>query len=130
MATEFPITSFEVQSGFQTDASNDDIDGLIALADQADECLRRNEVAQGTGQLLKRLFVRHALTLMRDGGPIESEKAVSGASRDYGRIKGNTGYLDTLRRLDRWGCVYGLLTAGDPVQFRSAGRRPENPRTY
>ena len=127
----YAITIADVKDGFTTPVADSDLEGFIAIADTADACLQRNDVAQAIGQQLKRLFVRHMATLQRDGGSVTNEKAVSGASRSYGDLRyGETGYLNTLKRLDSTGCVYGLAVSNAPIQMRSIGRRPSRQSTY
>ena len=127
----YVITVAEVKDGFSTSASDADITAYIAFADQADECMTLNSVSDAIGKQLKILFVRHIVTSGRDGGSIASERAVSGASRSFGEFApGQTGYLDTLKRLDRYGCVYSLLENNAPIQLRSVGRRPQRQSTY
>ncbi len=132
MTTAYPITAAEVRDGLTgVSVSDTDMAGLIAFADTADTCLRNNNVEQALGQTLKRLFIRHIATTQRDGGSVTNERAVSGASRSYSDMGGDkTGYLDTLKRLDRWGCVYGLAVSNTPIQLRSIGRRPERRSTW
>ncbi len=132
MTTEYPITAAEIRDGHASlKASDTDLAGLIAFADTADTCLQSNNIDRALGQTLKRLFVRHMATAQRDGGAVTSERAVSGASRGYSDMgDGRTGYLDTLKRLDRWGCVYGLAVSNAPAQLRSIGRRPERRSTW
>ena len=127
----YAITIADVKDGFATPIADSDLEGFIAIADTADPCLTRNEVADPVGQQLKRLFVRHMATIQRDGGAITSEKAVSGASRGYGEMKNSeTGYLNSLKQLDSYGCVYSLAVSNAPLQLRSIGRRPERRSTY
>lgn len=127
----YTITICQVKDGFRTSASDSDLDGYIAIAGQADACLTANNVDRAVGQMLKILFVRHVATNARDGGAVTSEKAVSGASRSFAEYdRGDTGYLDTLRSLDQYGCVYALTQQGGFMQLRSIGRRPERTSTY
>ena len=127
----YVITVDRVKDGFTSSASDDDLAGYIAVVDQADECLTNNQVPDAVGQQLKVLAVRHLATNGRDGGSVTSERAVSGASRSYGQYPaGGTGYLDTLRQLDQWGCVYGLVQQNAMIQLRSVGRRPQRRSTW
>lgn len=128
---DYSITVDRVKSGFTTSASDDDIAGFIAIVGQADQCMTNNNVPGEIGQQLKVLAVRHMATNQRDGGSVTSERAVSGASRSLNAFKaGETGYLDTLRQLDQWGCVYGTIQSNQFIQLRSVGRRPERRSTY
>lgn len=122
----YTITVAQVRDGFSTPASDADITAYIAFADEADTCLTNNSVLDAIGMQLKILFVRHTATNQRDGGAVTSERAVSGAARAFGQYeRGDTGYLDTLRQLDRFGCVYALASNNGFIQLRSAGRRQE-----
>lgn len=119
----YTITTTEVRDGFATGASDADLTAYIAIADQADACLTANSVADAIGKQLKILAVRHMAADATDGGDITSERAVSGAQRSYAqRRKGETGYLNTLRSLDRYGCVVAVVSNGGYVQFRAVGR--------
>lgn len=119
----YTITTTEVKDGFRTGASDADLTAYIAIADQADACLTANSVADAIGKQLKVLAVRHMASNATDGGDITSERAVSGAQRSYAqRRKGETGYLDTLRSLDKTGCVMAVVSNGGYVQFRAVGR--------
>lgn len=127
----YTITVERVKDGFSTQASDADLTGYIAIVDQADDCMTNNSVPDAIGQQLKILAVRHLATTQRDGGSITSERAVSGASRSFGQFKaGETGYLDTLRQLDRWGCVYQAVQNNQFIQLRSVGRRPQRRSTW
>lgn len=127
----YTITVERVKDGFTTSASDDDLNGYIAVADQADECMTNNNAPVAIGQQLKVLAVRHLATNQRDGGSVTAERAVSGASRNYESFKaGETGFLATLQQLDRWGCVYGIVQNNQLIQLRSVGRRPERRSTY
>lgn len=127
----YTITVEQVNDGFNSPASDADLAGYIAIVDQADTCLTNNGVADAIGMQLKTLAVRHLAVNARDGGAVTSEKAVSGASRSYAEYNaGETGYLDTLRQLDRTGCVYGVVSQNSFIQLRSIGRRPERRSTY
>ena len=122
----YTITTSEVKDGFTTGASDADLTAYIAVADQADACLTANSVADAIGKQLKILAVRHMAANATDGGNVTQERAVSGASRSYAeRRKGSTGYLDTLRSLDTYGCVMALLVNNQYVQFRSVGKYRE-----
>ncbi len=127
----YTITVAEVKDGFTSAASDADLANYIVFADQADPCLTMNSVPDEIGQQLKILYVRHVATNQRDGGAVTSEKAVSGASRSYAEYaNGETGYLDTLRQLDQFGCVYALASNNGFIQLRSSGRRPQRQSTY
>lgn len=127
----YTITIEQVKDGFTTSASDADLTAYIIFADQADECLTNNSVADALGQQLKILAVRHMATIQRDGGAITSERAVSGASRSFSSFRaGDTSYKDLLRQIDATGCVYGLVTQNGFLQLRSVGRRSNSRRTY
>lgn len=127
----YTITIARVRDGFTTTASDADLTGYIAITDQTDACMTSNNVPDAIGQQLKVLAVRHLATNQRDGGSVTSERAVSGAARSYSAFEaGDTGYLDTLRQLDQWGCVYGILSNNEFIQLRSVGRRPQRQSTY
>jgi len=117
------ITTTQVRDGFSTGASDADLTAYIAITVQADACLTANSVADVIGMQLKILAVRHMASDATDGGDITQERAVSGASRSYSQRKsGSTGYLNTLRSLDQYGCVGGLVSNGGYVQLRASGR--------
>lgn len=124
----YAITTSDVLDGFTTGASTADLEAYIAVVDQADTCLTANSVAAAIGKQLKVLGVRHLASNSNDRGAVTQERAVSGASRTYSaRAAGETGYLETLRTIDRYGCVLGTLNYNARVQLRSAGRRsPDN----
>lgn len=119
----YVITTADVKDGFTTGASDADLTAYIAIADQADACLTDNSVADAIGKQLKILAVRHMASNATDGGNVTQEQAVSGASRSYAqRRKGETGYLNTLRALDKYGCVMSIVSNGGYVQLRAVGR--------
>lgn len=120
----YEITTAEVLDGFSTGASISDLTAFIAVVDQADACLTANSVASAVGKQLKVLGVRHLASSANDRGAVTEERAVSGASRRYkDRIGGETGYLETLRTIDQFGCVMAKINANSRIQLRTAGRR-------
>lgn len=120
----YDITRAEVCDGFSTSASASDLDGYIAVVDQADTCLTAKAVPEDIGKQLKILGVRHLASNANDRGAVTMERAVSGASRMYRtRHSGETGYLETLRTIDSHGCVMGVLNKNSRIQFRAVGRR-------
>ena len=120
----YAITISEVRDGFTTSASDADLTAYIAVADQADACLTANGVATAVGKQLKVLGVRHLAANANDRGAVTQERAVSGASRSYAsRAAGETGYLETLRTIDQYGCVLATINSNARIQLRSAGRR-------
>lgn len=120
----YAITTSEVLDGFSTGASTADLEAYIALVDGADACLVARSVPFAVGRQLKILGVRHLAQSGSDRGAVTQERAVSGASRSYAeRSGGETGHLATLRSIDRFGCVLGLLNLNARIQLRSAGRR-------
>lgn len=122
MAVE--ITESEVLDGFSTSASSADIAAYIAVVDQADACLDANSVPDAIARQLKILGVRHLATEGSDGGQVTEQRAVSGASRKFAeRGGGDTAALSTLRQIDKYGCVIGIVRNNGRVQLRSAGRR-------
>lgn len=117
------ITISEVKDGFSTSASDADLAAYMALVDQADACLTLKGVHSAVGRQLKILGVRHLATSSSDRGAVVEEQAVSGARRRYNeRAGGETGYLQTLRSIDQYGCVLGLVNRNARIQFRSVGR--------
>lgn len=121
---DYQITIGEVTDGFTTAKSNLEIQGAIAVVNQADACLAANQVSVELGRYLKVLGARHLLEAAERGGAITQERAVSGASRSYAqRVGGETGSLQTLRTVDASGCVMGVLTKNGRIQLRSVGRR-------
>ncbi|MDH5796928.1 MAG: hypothetical protein OEZ19_00045 [Paracoccaceae bacterium] len=120
----YAITTADVLDGFTTGASTADLDAYIAVADQADTCLTANGVSVAIGKQLKVLGVRHLAANANDRGAVTQERAVSGASRSYSeRLGGETGYLQTLRTIDQYGCVMAAINNNARVQLRSVGRR-------
>lgn len=120
----YVVTVPEVLEGFQTGASEADVVGFIYVVDQADACLAANQVEQGVGRRMKILAVRHLLSNSSDRGAVTQERAVSGASRNYKeRAAGETGFLETLRTIDKHGCVISTINKNARVQLRSVGRR-------
>jgi hypothetical protein len=120
----YVITTPEVLEGFQTGASTADVAGFIAVVDQADNCLARNSVSDVVGRQMKILAVRHLLSNSSDRGAVTQERAVSGASRSYKeRVAGETGFLETLRTIDTYGCVMSTINKNQRIQLRSVGRR-------
>lgn len=120
----YVITTPEVLEGFQTGASTADVAGFIAVVDQADNCLASNSVSDVVGRQMKILAVRHLLSNSSDRGAVTQERAVSGASRSYKeRVAGETGFLETLRTIDTYGCVMSTINKNQRVQLRSVGRR-------
>lgn len=105
------ITAADVQSYGITGAEAM-IDGYIALVDQADACLDKNEVPDETQRLLKINAVAHLMTLAQ-GGQIKSQSAPSGASRTFATPTGGgfnlTNWGSMLKALDRYGCITGLI---------------------
>lgn len=127
----YTVTIAMIKDGFNSPVSDADLTGYIAIVDQADTCLTNNSVPDAIGVQLKLLAIRHLATNQRDGGSVTSERAVSGASRSYANYRaGDTGFLETLRQLDRWGCVRGVVEQNARLQLRSIGRRPERRSTY
>lgn len=120
----YVITTGEVLDGFTTSASTADLTAYIAVVDLADVCLTANNVSVAIGKQLKILGVRH-LASNDEGGTALEERSISGASRKFAeRSGGQTSYLDTLRGIDKFGCVISTLTsAGGTLQLRSVGRR-------
>lgn len=120
----YTITAIEVLDGFSTSASTADLTAYIAIVDQADACLTANSVSAVIGKQLKILGVRHLAANSNERGSVTTERAVSGASRSYAqRAGGETGYLETLRTTDQYGCVIGTLNKNGRLQLRSVGRR-------
>jgi hypothetical protein len=119
----YAVSSSEVLEGFSTSASAADIAGYIAIMDQADACLTAKGVSGAIGKQLKVLGIRHLAANASDRGAVTQERAVSGASRTYKERKaGETGYLETLRTIDQYGCVLGLINKNAYIQLRSVGR--------
>lgn len=120
----YAITIAGVLSGFSTGAGTEEIAGAIAVVDQADVCLTNNAISPQLGRYLKTLGARHLLSSATSGGGrVKEEEAVSGARRVYADAKGGeSGYMETLRTVDKFGCVIGQLNRNARVQFRSVGR--------
>lgn len=119
----YVITTAEVLDGFSTSASTADLEAYIAVVDQADTCLTANAVPAAIGKQLKILGVRHLAEASNDGGSVTQQTSISGASRTFAaRRAGETGHLETLRKIDSFGCVMGAISKGALVQIRSVGR--------
>ena len=111
---DYTITSSDVISGGAA---------YIPFVDQADACMEAKGVADDIGKQLKILAVNHLVSAATTGGTVQSERAVSGASRTYAAMSGgDTGYLNTLRDLDSWGCVTAIVSNNGRVQLRAVGR--------
>jgi hypothetical protein len=122
----YAVSVAAVLDGFSTGASAGDVAGFISLIDQADECLEANSVPGAVAKQLKVLGVRHLVSNSTDRGSVTQERSASGASRSYGsRRKGDTGYLETLRTIDQYGCVTNIISRNGSVQLRSVGRRSD-----
>ena len=120
----YVVTVPEVLDGFSTGATEADVAGFISVVDDANSCLTSNSVPQVVGRRLKILAVRHLLSNSSDRGAVTQERAVSGASRSYReRAAGETGFLETLRTIDKHGCVISVINKNARVQLRSVGRR-------
>ena len=120
----YTITEAEVLDNFTTSASTADLAAYIAVVGQADACLTANSVAVAIGKQLKILGVRHLAANANDRGSVTQERAISGASRSYSERKpGETGYLETLRTIDQYGCVMNVVNKNGRIQLRSSGRR-------
>lgn len=120
----YSIAPSDVLDGFSTGASTADLTAYIAVVDQADTCLLANGVDAAIGKQLKILAVRHLAENANSSGVVTSERAVSGAARTYRERKGDeTGHLETLRIIDRYGCVLNVINKNARVQLRSVGRR-------
>lgn len=120
----YAITIAAIKDGFATSASDADLLAYIAVVDQADICLQAHGVPADIGRQLKILGVRHLAANANDRGAVVQERAVSGAARSYSERKpGETGYLETLRTIDKYGCVLGTVNRNASVQLRTVGRR-------
>ena len=121
----YVITYEDVTDGFSSSASQADIDAYIAITDIADTCLAANGVPDVVGQRLKVIAVRH-MVQEADGGQVTQQRAVSGASRSFAqRGDGSTGQLALLKSLDKWGCVYRIVSNSAPVWIGAVGRYDE-----
>lgn len=119
----YDITADEVKCDFATGASNTEVEGFIAVVDQANACLTANSVSEAIGRTMKITAVR-ALLREAGGGEVIEERAVSGASRKYADKKtSQNSYMTTLRSIDKFGCVMATISKGASVQMRSVGRR-------
>lgn len=112
----YEITNVDVTNGFNTSVPTSEIDLLISVVDNSDECLTANDVADDEGRVLKIYAVRHMLVLSANSGSgtVRSQTAPSGASQSYGGWKQGEGlnsspYGNLLKQLDVYGCVTKLL---------------------
>lgn len=107
------ITVEEVRDGFDTAASDAEVQMAIDFVSTADECLDANEVPDNTQRALKLYGTRHMLAMQAGGGKgqITSQTALSGASQSYGKYAGDygTAYGETLRMMDKTRCVSSLF---------------------
>lgn len=119
------ITIDEVKDGFDTSASDDEINLAITIIDQAGACLDRNSVPDDIQRALKLYGVRHIMVMQDNSGrgTVTSETAPNGASRSYGQWKGAEGtpYRGLLNQLDRYGCVTSLLDNSNKLGVWSVG---------
>lgn len=119
----YAITASEVLDGFSSNASTADLEAYIAVSDQADTCLTANSVPTLIGKQLKILAVRHLAEAGSGGGSVLEQTSISGASRKFAeRRAGETSHLETLRKIDAFGCVMNVVSKGALVQLRSVGR--------
>jgi len=119
------VTIAEVKDGFATDASDEQIELALAIVDQADECLTKNEVTEAIAVALKVYAVRHILVMQANAGrgEVRGETAPSGASRQYASYTGGHGskFLELVRQIDRWGCVRRVLERQQTMYLQAVG---------
>lgn len=122
------ITLEEVKA-FGVTAPDVLIEAWIDLLTDADACLDARNVSDNTQRLLKLYAIGHMGTL-NAGGQIRSQSAPSGASRSFavptGQGINSTTHGATLKSLDRYGCIVGMLEADVPKPFIASigpGRR-------
>lgn len=118
----YTITVEQVRDGFSTSASDADLSAYVSVVDQADACLSAKMTSEAIGTQLKILGVRHLATMASDRGEVVEEQAVSGARRRYSEKRGGeTGHMQALRSLDKFGCVLSTLNNNARIQFRAVG---------
>jgi hypothetical protein len=118
------VTPADIKAGFQTEASDAEIQGLIDfVVSGSSACLTANAVPEASQDLLTTYAVRHILTLTGESqaGRVSSEKLATGASRSYeswqGEGLGSTRYGSLIMQLDRFGCVRGIMENSVNVAF-------------
>jgi len=124
------ITYDDVVSGFSTTVSEEEINLLIEIVDEADLCLDGASVSESKQKIMKIYAVRHMLWMQSNGGKgnVTSEHAPSGASRSYSAWKGvgvnSSPYGASLSQLDSSGCLIGLIESdGNYLAIMSIGRQ-------
>lgn len=120
------VTPADIKAGFQTEASDAEIQGLIDfVVSGSSACLTANAVPEASQDLLTTYAVRHILTLTNASGrgSVTSERAPSGASRSFGSWQGeglaSTRYGSLLMQLDTFGCVRGVMENSKNLAFFS-----------
>lgn len=109
------ITYSDVTNGFATTVSEEEINLLIEIIDEADLCLDGALVSDAKQRILKLYAVRHMLWMQSNGGRgnVTSEHAASGASRSYSAWRGvgvnASPYGANLKQLDSSGCLVNLI---------------------
>lgn len=126
---DYVITVADVKDGFETSASDTEIQSYIAFVDQADPCLTANNVADEIGQAVKIAGVRYLLSLgsSSSAGRVKSQRAVSGASRTFDSDMGSDDFMKQIEILDQYRCVLRVLNTNQKAAFMTIGRDYENP---
>ena len=125
----FDVTVALVKEGFTTTAGDDEINDLIMIIDQADDCLTANSVAENIGRRLKAIGVRYLLALSSEnaGGHITSQRANDGSARSFSgdSMMSAERLLRQLRAIDKHGCVLAQVESTPSIQLFAAGREQE-----
>ena len=119
----------EVVNGFTTSVSEDEVNLLIEIIDEADLCLDGAGVSESRQRILKMYAVRHMLFMQANGGRgnLTSQHAPSGASQSWSAWRGvgvnASPYGASLKQLDSSRCIVGLLESDGPfLSLMSIGR--------
>jgi len=124
------ITYDDVVNGFATTVSEEEINLLIEIVDEADLCLDGAGVSESKQKILKIYAVRHMCWMQANGGKgnLTSQHAASGASQSWSAWKGvgvnASPYGASLSQLDSSGCIVGLIESGGSyLSIMSVGRQ-------
>lgn len=124
------ITAEDVRSGFQSAASDAEIELLISVVDGADACLA--SYSDDKAKVLKLYAVRHMLTLTANNGSglVTSRRSPNGGGLTYSfQTKaglGATSFGQALLQLDGKGCLAALIANDSGINVWSVGRKTED----
>lgn len=124
---DYTVSSVDVTNGFDTSMPTSEIDMLIAVADDADECMEKNEISDQRGKIMKIYAVRSLISGSENSGrgQVMSERSASGASRSFGSggVGEVTKFSSQLKTLDVHGCFSAIVGEQTGLGFRSIGPR-------